>query len=105
MIFGTDQDKGIRLNTQTLSLEVVKLGEDGVTEADLVVHDERNRMLAQMLTQLRAPDFPEPVGVIYCNPDMAYEHSVYQQIKTVREKKGLADFSNALKSGHTWTVS
>jgi 2-oxoglutarate ferredoxin oxidoreductase subunit beta len=71
----------------------------------LVVHDETNRMLAQLLTQLRAPEFPEPVGVIYCNPETAYEDSVYEQIKTVREKKGLADFQNALKSGHTWTVN
>ena len=39
------------------------------------------------------------------NPETAYEDSVYEQIKTVREKKGLADFTNALKSGHTWTVS
>jgi 2-oxoglutarate ferredoxin oxidoreductase subunit beta len=105
MIFGTERDKGIKLNASTLALEVVTLGEDGVTEEDLVVHDETNRMLAQLLTQLRAPEFPEPVGVIYCNPETAYEDSVYEQIKTVREKKGLADFTNALKSGHTWTVS
>ena len=38
MIFGKDRDKGIRL--RGLHPEVVKLGEDGVTEADLLVHDE-----------------------------------------------------------------
>ena len=38
MIFGKDRDKGIRLNG--LHPEVVTIGEDGVTEADLLVHDE-----------------------------------------------------------------
>ena len=41
MIFGKDRDKGIRLNG--LHPEVVTIGEDGVTEADLLVHDERPR--------------------------------------------------------------
>ena len=39
MIFGKDRDKGIRLNG--LQPEVVTIGENGVTEADLLVHDER----------------------------------------------------------------
>ena len=38
MIFGKDRDKGIRLNG--LHPEIVTLGENGVTEADLLVHDE-----------------------------------------------------------------
>ena len=39
MIFGKERDKGIRLNG--LNPEVVTIGENGVTEADLLVHDER----------------------------------------------------------------
>ena len=39
MIFGKDRDKGIRL--RGLHPEVVTIGEDGVTEADLLVHDEQ----------------------------------------------------------------
>ena len=38
MIFGKDRDKGIRLDG--LHPEVVTIGENGVTEADLLVHDE-----------------------------------------------------------------
>ena len=38
MIFGKDRDKGIRLNGH--QPEVVTLGVDGITEADLLVHDE-----------------------------------------------------------------
>ncbi len=39
LIFGKNRDKGIRLNG--LELEVVTLG-NGVTEKDLLVHDEHN---------------------------------------------------------------
>lgn len=41
LIFGKNRDKGIRLNgTQ---LEVVTLGENGITEDDLLVHDQYRR--------------------------------------------------------------
>ena len=42
------------------------LGEDGVTIDDIVVHDETNKVLAQMLAGLKLPEFPEPIGVLYC---------------------------------------
>ena len=38
MIFGKNRDKGIRLDG--LRPEVVRIGEDGITEADILVHDE-----------------------------------------------------------------
>ena len=104
LVFGTDNSQGLRLNAKLLQLEVVTIGEDGVTLNDIVVHDETNRMLATMLAGLSAPDFPEAVGVLFCQPETSYESSVYEQIKTVREKKGIADFNAVLRQGHTWTV-
>ena len=104
LVFGTDNSQGLRLNAKSLQLEVVTIGEDGVTLDDIVVHDETNRMLATMLAGLSAPDFPEAVGVLFCQPETSYESSVYEQIKTVREKKGIADFNTVLRQGHTWTV-
>ncbi|MDG1205361.1 MAG: 2-oxoacid:ferredoxin oxidoreductase subunit beta, partial [Pseudomonadales bacterium] len=65
MLFGTDNSKGLRLNTANLTLEVVTLGEEGVTESDIMVHDETNKVLAQMLSELKSPDYPLPIGVIY----------------------------------------
>ena len=37
MIFGKERDKGLILDG--LKLKVVKIGEDGITEKDLLVHD------------------------------------------------------------------
>jgi len=104
LLFGVDHQKGLRLNVHTLSLEVVTLGEDGVTESDIMVHDETNSRLAQMLTELKSPDFPEAIGVLYCSPEQSYVNAVRQQIEVVRAKKGIADFNELLRKGHTWQV-
>ncbi|MBL6690542.1 MAG: 2-oxoacid:ferredoxin oxidoreductase subunit beta [Pseudomonadales bacterium] len=106
LTFGAENEKGIRLNAQTLMLEVVTIGEDGVTEDDIVVHDETNKILAQMLAGLKLPDFPEPIGVLYCEATApSYTDDVYQQRIVVKEQKGEPDLNALLRTGHTWTVS
>ncbi|MDA0979722.1 MAG: 2-oxoacid:ferredoxin oxidoreductase subunit beta, partial [Proteobacteria bacterium] len=106
LLFGEDNQKGLRLNSKTLKLEVVTLGEDGVTEDDIVVHDETNKVLAQMLAGLEAPDYPEPIGVIYCDPTSpSYTDDIYQQRIVVKEAKGKGDLNALLRTGSTWTVS
>ncbi|MFP6807617.1 MAG: 2-oxoacid:ferredoxin oxidoreductase subunit beta [Pseudomonadales bacterium] len=102
--FGADGEKGLILNAKLLQLEVVVIGENGISESDLVVHDETNKVLAQMLAELKFPDFPEPIGVLYCNPTQPFDADVYDQRSAVREKTGSADLHALLHSGHTWTV-
>ena len=64
MIFGKDRDKGIRLNG--LHPEVVTIGEGGITEDDLLVHDAHaeDPYLALILSRMFWPEFPVPVGVL-----------------------------------------
>ncbi len=104
MTFGRENEKGIRLDPKTLKLSVVTIGEDGVTEDDILVHDETNKVLAQMLAELSLPEFPVPVGVLYNNPATAYTDDVYELQLVVREKKGEPDLNALLRSGQTWTV-
>jgi len=104
MLFGKELDKGIRLNTSLLQLEVVTLGEDGITLADILVHNESNKVLAQMLAGMHGPDFPEPVGVIFCADVSGYIEDVYAQRIKVREARPPADMNALLRSGHTWQV-
>jgi len=63
MVFGVNRDKGLRLNGTRL--EVVQLG-GGITEADLVVHDEHSEssVLAHMLAEMEHPRMPEAMGVL-----------------------------------------
>ncbi len=56
-----------------LTLDTVTIGSDGVSEADLVVHDETNRTLATMLAALETP---VALGVLYCDPAPSYETSI-----------------------------
>ena len=104
LLFGKESQKGIRLNAANMALEIVTIGEGGVSESDVLVHDETNKVLAQMLAELKGPEFPVPVGVIYKAPATAYVDDVYSQRIAVREKKGKADLNALLRTGHTWTV-
>src|SRR5580704_13293299 len=62
LIFGKDRNKGIRLNGMTP--EIVELGK-GINDDDLLFHDERTPepSLAYLLSRMRNPEFPEPIGV------------------------------------------
>lgn len=105
MIFGKEKDKGIRLNG--LRLEVVKLGEDGITEADLLVHDaqEPDPTLHQMLVRMAPPHFPVALGIIRAVPSPTYEDLVDQQYALSQEKAKYQNMDELLNSGNTWEVS
>ena len=105
MIFGKDNDKGIRMKPGALELEVVQLGLDGISESDLLVHDETDHVMAGMLAGMRNPDFPVAVGVLYCEPAQAYDAVVHEQINAAVTAKGLADINSLLRNGATWTVT
>jgi 2-oxoglutarate ferredoxin oxidoreductase subunit beta len=100
MIFGAARDRGLRMNGHRL--EVVPLG-DGITEKDLLVHDETDRGLAFLLAQLSRPD-PEPLGVIYRAPAESYDRIVQRQMRESVEARGEGDLQALISSGETWTV-
>jgi 2-oxoglutarate/2-oxoacid ferredoxin oxidoreductase subunit beta len=104
MIFGKTRDKGVRIRPGTLDLEVVRLGEGGVAEGDLLVHDETNRMVAFMLAQMAPPHFPVALGVLFCNPAPAYEVLVGNQIEEAKRRQPEADLNALLRRGTTWQV-
>ncbi len=104
MIFGKENDKGLRLAEGKLALEVVTLGENGVTEADILVHDETDRVMAGMLAALQPPHMPVALGVLYCNPARSYETSVTDEVAAA-QKSHPASLAELLHQGHTWTVS
>jgi 2-oxoglutarate ferredoxin oxidoreductase subunit beta len=104
LVFGKSRDKGIRRNG--LELEVVTLG-NGLSEKDLVVHDERNPdptyawLLSRMDTR---PGFPTPLGVLRAVEAQCYEEAIAEQVRRVREKKGPGDLAALLRAGDTWEV-
>lgn len=87
MIFGENNEYG--LMQEGFGLKVVKLGENGVTEKDLLVHDAycEDNTLHMKLALMDGPDFPVALGVIRDVAAPSYDESVYAQIEEVRAKK------------------
>jgi 2-oxoglutarate ferredoxin oxidoreductase subunit beta len=105
LIFGKNRDKGIRLNG--LEPEVVKLG-DGISEKDLMVHDEHNPNpnYAFVLAQMDAiPGFPTPLGVFRSWDLPRYEDVMAAQVREITAKRGPGDIDKLLRSGDIWEVS
>jgi 2-oxoglutarate ferredoxin oxidoreductase subunit beta len=102
LLFGKDKRRGLRLDPRRLALEVVTVGEGGVTAADVLIHDQTNRTLAGMLAALEPPDFPVALGVLYHDPATPYEADVYAQVAAAGEPAGGMD--ELLRSARTWSV-
>jgi len=103
MIFGKERDRGIRLNG--LHPEVVKLG-NGITEDDLLVHDQHaeDPYLALMLSRMWWPDYPVPVGVLRAIQRPTHDQLMTEQIAEARLRYGEGDLAALLQEGETWTV-
>ena len=103
LIFGKAKDKGIRM-AGPFQPEVVALG-NGVTEKDLVVHDEKAPpAYAFMLAQFEAPAFPVPVGVYRQVDAPIFDKAMRAQVAEVTAKKGPGDLAALLSGGETWKV-
>ena len=106
LIYGKNRDKGIRLNG--MELEVVHLGNgNGLTEKDILVHDEHhpNAAYAYLLAQMEdKPGFPTPIGVLRSWDRDRYEDVMSKQIQDIIAKRGPGDLSKLLNSGDTWEV-
>ena len=96
--------KGLRFNRETLALEVVAVAADqDPATAGILVHDETNKMMAQLLTDMPFGDFPIALGVIYCDPTPAFDGAVIEQNRTVAAGKK-RDLNALLRKGDTWSV-
>ena len=103
LIFGKNRDKGIRLNG--LDPEVVQLGK-GITEDDLLFHDEQSPepSLAYLLSRMRHQEFPEPIGVFRAVDRPKYDEELNRQLELAREKRGMDSLNQLFRSGDVWTV-
>lgn len=99
--FGSDGEKGLRVNPASLTLEAVTVGVDGVEDGDIVIHDETNRTLATLLAAMDSPGMPMAVGVLYCDPAPAF----HAQDAVGAAQSGASQLNSVLRSGHTWTVT
>jgi len=105
LIFGKEKNQGLRVKIGLFELEVVTIGKDGITEADILIHDETNRALANMLAFMEPPLFPVAIGVLYCRPTTSYEDGVREHMNEARHPDSGGDLNALLRRGHTWTIT
>lgn len=99
LLFGKTRNRGLRLNG--LHLEAVTIGENGVTEKDILIHDETDMNLAYLLSRLEEP---VPIGVFRAVEKPSLEQRVATQIEDARRKLGEGDLAQLLSGGESWTV-
>ncbi len=104
MLFGKDRNKGIRMNGALP--EVVTIGENGVTEADILVHDIHleDPSVAFMLARMEQPDFPQPVGIFRSINRPSYDQLLVDQIDSAIAKSGPGSLDKLINTGDMWTV-
>jgi 2-oxoglutarate ferredoxin oxidoreductase subunit beta len=104
MIFGKDRNKGIRMKGALP--EVVTIGENGVTESDILVHDINleDPSVAFMLARMEQPEFPQPVGIFRSINRPSYDQLLVDQIDGAIAKSGPGNLDKLINTGDMWTV-
>ena len=104
MIFGKDGKSGLILDG--LKLKVVKIGENGISEKDILVHDakENNPGIHYMLANMRYPEYPVALGVIRNVEWTTYDALMETQIEAIKSTSKIRNMDDLLNSGSVWTV-
>ncbi|WP_321334344.1 2-oxoacid:ferredoxin oxidoreductase subunit beta [uncultured Bacteroides sp.] len=104
MIFGENSEYG--LMQEGFGLKVVKLGENDISEKDLLVHDAHceDDTLHLKLALMEGPDFPVALGIIRDVEGPCYDECIHAQIEEVRSKKKDHTLEELLMKGEIWEV-
>jgi len=101
MVFGKEHDKGLVLNG--LKLEVVTIGENGITESDILVHDakEPGSTLHSMLVKL---EYPLATGIIRAVEELTFEAREQALTNEVSKNSKFKTVDDLFFSGETYQV-
>jgi len=102
MIFGENLDKGLVF--EDFKLKVVKIGEDGYTKDNILVHDAHmeSPVLHSLLVKMMPPAFPVALGVIRRVDDVTYEKEMERLI--AENQHGVKNTKDLFNSGDVWDV-
>lgn len=104
MIFGKEQNKGLMIHG--MELVVVTIGENGITEADILVHDAhcQNNVIHNMLITMKAPQFPLALGVIRDVEEQTYDHALVEQIEIAHTNTKIHSMDALFSIGEIWEI-
>ena len=104
MIFGKEANKGLMLDG--FNLKVVTIGQNGITEADILVHDAacQDTTLQMKLALMEGPELPIAVGVIRDVEEETYDAAVEAQIAEVQAKSKVKTFDDLIATCERWEM-
>ncbi len=104
MIYGKERDMGIIL--KGTSLYAVRIGVGGITEKDILVHDQfsYDPGIHRMLGRMMGPDYPVAMGVIRSAKAPTYDDMVEEQIDNAKKSSSIKCVDDLLNSGDTWEI-
>jgi 2-oxoglutarate ferredoxin oxidoreductase subunit beta len=104
MIFGKENNKGLVLDG--FKLKVVTIGENGITENDILVHDAtcEDTTLQMKLALMEGPEMPIAMGVIRDVAEESYDAAVEKQIAEVQAKSKIKTFDDLIASCEQWEM-
>ncbi len=104
MLFGKNKEKGIIL--EGTRLKVVKLGENGITEKDILVHDPttEDAGIHMMLASMAPPEFPAALGVIRSVKSETLEDAIWNSVEHEKQVSPYKNVDDLLNSGNTWEI-
>lgn len=105
LIFGENDEYG--LVQEGFGLKVVKIGEDGITRDDILVHDahcQDNTLQLKLAMMDNADGFPVALGVIRDVEAPTYDEAVNVQIDELKAKKPYHNFEELLETNDIWEV-
>ena len=104
MIFGKEKNKGLVLDG--FELKVVTIGENGITEDDILTHNAASTdpTLHLKLIYMEAPEFPIALGVIRDVPAESFDEAVTNQIAYEQERTQIKTFDDLIDSLEQWEV-
>ena len=104
LIFGKEDEKGIILDG--LTPRVINYKEEGLSENDLMIHDEKDLNKASIISRFfdvpAHEGFPRAFGVIYAKERATYEDLLINQINEA--KKTEADLDLLLSGENYWEI-
>jgi 2-oxoglutarate ferredoxin oxidoreductase subunit beta len=102
LIFGKNREKGIRLNGITPEVvNVADVGEDAILKHDAHGADPS---LAFLLSRMRYPEFPEPMGIFREVGLGTYNDTVHAQIAQAKKDRGEGELQKLLRGNESWKV-
>ncbi|MEE2886249.1 MAG: 2-oxoacid:ferredoxin oxidoreductase subunit beta [Planctomycetota bacterium] len=105
VVFGADSNRGLRLN-HDLQPEIVTIGENGITEADVMVWDEADTSPARAMAfaAMSEADFPVPLGILRNTTRPAFEKEVNAQVQTAQQNRGDQKLQDLLNGPDRYTI-